>query len=71
MKHLVILDDSNKQNKALLELVKSLGNIKVLTARQWETIEDAFIAKEIKAGLRTPFVKEAEVRKALQKMRGK
>lgn len=71
MKHIVILDDTNLQNKAFLQLAKSLSNIKILTAKQWEAIEDNFIANEIKAGLKTPVASQAEVKKALQKMRGK
>lgn len=71
MKHIVILDDTNLQSKAFLQLAKSLSSIKILTAKQWEAIEDTFIAKEIKAGLKTPVAAHGDVKKALQKMRGK
>jgi len=69
MKHIVILDDTNKQNKAFLELAKALNSVKILTAKQWEAIEDEFMVKEIAKGLKSPIVKEAEVIKALKKMR--
>jgi len=71
MKHIVILDDNNKQNRAFLQLAKALSNIKILTANQWEAIEDEIITKEIEKGLKTAPVSAGDVKKALQKMRGK
>jgi hypothetical protein len=49
MKHVVILDDKNRQSK----------------------VENEFLAMQIKKGLKTSLVSETEVKKALQKMRGK
>jgi len=62
MKHIVIIDDKIKQNKAL-------NGIKILTAAQWEAVEDKFIADEIKKGLKSGMATKAEVNKTLQKMR--
>lgn len=71
MRHILILDDNTKQNKAFLELARALNKAKIFTPKQWEKIEDEFLAKEIEKGLKTSVVTEAEVKKALKKMRGK
>ena len=71
MKHIVILDDSSKQNKAFLALAKALNKVKILTPKQWDAIEDEWMATEIAKGLKTPVVTELEVKKTLKKMRGK
>ena len=70
MKHIVILDDNSKQNKAFLEMAKVLNGIKILTEAQWEAIEDKVTVKKIETGLKSPVVSKSTVKKALQKMRG-
>jgi hypothetical protein len=69
MKHIVIFDDSSKQNRAFLEIAKVLNGVRVLTETQWEAIEDKFTASEIKKGLKTAAASKEDVKKALQKMR--
>ena len=68
MKHIVILDDKTKQNKAFLEIAKVLNNVKILTEPQWEALEDQYTASEIKKGLKSGVVSKSDVRKALQKI---
>ena len=69
MKHIVIFDDKTKQHKALLEIAKVLSGVKVLSAAQWEAMEDNFTVHEIKKGLKTAAASKGDVKKALQKMR--
>ena len=69
MRHIVILDDKSKQNKAFLEIARVLNGVKILTEPQWEVIEDEFTIHEINKGLKTPPVSKSEVKKALKKMR--
>ena len=71
MRHIIILDDSKKRDRMMLDLARELRDIPVLTAEQWESQKDQYAAKRIFDGLDTEVVDKAEVTEALLKMRGK
>lgn len=71
MRHIIILDDSKKRDRMMLDLARELRDIPVLTTEQWEEQEDSYAAKRILDGLETEVVDRAQVTEAIRKMRAK
>jgi len=69
MRHIIILDDSKKRDRMMLDLARELRDIPVLTTEQWEEQKDRYAAKRILDGLETEVVGKAEVSEAIRKMR--
>lgn len=44
MRHIIILDDSRKRDRMMLDLARELRDIPVLTAEQWEAMVDGYDA---------------------------
>jgi len=44
MRHIIILDDSKKRDRMILDLARELRDIAVLTTEQWEAMVDGYDA---------------------------
>jgi len=44
MRHIIILDDSKKRDRMMLDLARELRDIPVLTTEQWEAMVDGYDA---------------------------
>jgi hypothetical protein len=68
MKHIIILDDNRKSNKALMAVARSMKNIKVLTEKQFALLEDEILFSEMKKAEKTPLISIETFKKQVQKM---
>ncbi len=71
MKHIVILDDHKKSNKAFMDIAKSMKDVKVLTEREFTALEDEILYKEMKAAEKQPMLSVAEFKKHMTKLLAK
>jgi hypothetical protein len=71
MKHIVLLDDRKKSNKAFMDIAKSMKDIKVLTEKEFSDLEDKILYKEMKAAEKQPMLNVAEFKKEILKLRSR
>jgi hypothetical protein len=71
MKHIILLDDRKKSNKAFMDIAKSMKDVQVLTEKEFSAMEEEILYEEMKSAEKVPLLDVADFKKEMKKLLSK